>query len=787
TLLAAYRNGAERHWDIAAVRIDWQAPDGTTPESHAQNLLDPTAYETGMSYDALNRIKSLLYPQDVTGLRPELLPVYNRAGGLAQVMLNGETYVREIAYSAKGQRVLIAYGNGVMTRYAYDTDTFRLLRLRTERYNRKAADHYQPVGEALQDFAYGYDLVGNILNIQDLAPASGILNNPDAALAGGPLAQLLASGDALVRRFEYDPIYRLLSATGRECDQPADTPPWLDLPRSTDPTRTRAYTQRYRYDPLGNMQQLQHQLAEGAGNRDFATVANSNRLDSVTVGGTVYRYAYDANGNMIRENLTRRFDWDHADRMKAFATRTEGTEPSVHAQYLYDAGGMRVKKLVRKQGGGYTVTVYVGGMFEHHRSVQGTEVLENNTLHVMDDQSRIALIRIGTPFPDDTTPAVKYHLGDHLGSSHVVIGGDGAWINREEYTPYGETSFGSFARKRYRFTGKERDEESGLNYHAARYYAAWLARWASCDPIGPMDGINTYSYTKSNPIRYVDRQGTDGTEVNASVTANKTDITGVNVRVEAKYKEQQGINAKVSTDKYFSLFGIRLQGAAASAGNLTLSPDSQKLSNISFGVSTAALVNVGWSPEPLQLDISLRGGFSNGQVIARGAAILNADFGFLGNLRVSTPISFQAKVALVDSSVRSQVRYEYGSWYSRSTQSYEGINTHVAKITSTNYGVGFYDRPASSLSSDSRPLSPSRKYQGESYYRNEPFAPDTEGRLAEKVTVGWQNYVGVGYSKQTRTVGKSSLGYSISLGIGLNEQYLPDSGVISSMFNYSWE
>ena len=36
------------------------------------------------------------------------------------------------------------------------------------------------------------------------------------------------------------------------------------------------------------------------------------------------------------------------------------------------------------------------------------------------------------------------------------------FINREEYFPYGETSFGSFARKRYRFTGKERDEESGL-------------------------------------------------------------------------------------------------------------------------------------------------------------------------------------------------------------------------------------------------------------------------------------------------------------------------------------
>ncbi|MGQ9869926.1 hypothetical protein [Leptodesmis sp.] len=83
----------------------------------------------------------------------------------------------------------------------------------------------------------------------------------------------------------------------------------------------------------------------------------------------------------------------------------------------------------------------------------------------MDDQQRIALVRVGEPLDQrDTTPAVQYHLGDHLGSSTVVIDGHGGWINREEYTPYGETSFGSFKWKRYRFTGKEQDEESGLYY-----------------------------------------------------------------------------------------------------------------------------------------------------------------------------------------------------------------------------------------------------------------------------------------------------------------------------------
>ena len=264
----------------------------------------------------------------------------------------------------------------------------------------------------MQDCAYEYDLVGNMLHMQDRATASGILNNPDAAPVTEPqLAQLLAAGNAFIRRFDYDPMYRLLAATGRECDLPPETPPWLDEPRCTDVTRTRAYTERYQYDPMGNMVQLQHQVNGSARNRDCAMVAGTNRLATVTMGQTVYDYRYDPNGNMTQENLSRHFEWDWSDRMKAFRTQTQEAEPSVHAQYLYDASGMRVKKVVRKQGGQVGVTVYVGGIFEYHRLVQGATTYENNTLHVMDDQSRIAFVRVGNPFPDDTTPAVQVPPG----------------------------------------------------------------------------------------------------------------------------------------------------------------------------------------------------------------------------------------------------------------------------------------------------------------------------------------------------------------------------------------
>src|SRR5215813_7939502 len=102
---------------------------------------------------------------------------------------------------------------------------------------------------------------------------------------------------------------------------------------------------------------------------------------------------YDANGNLTQETASRHYEWDHSDRMRVYRTQVNGAEPSVHAHYLYDAGGQRVKKLVHKQGGQYNVTVYINDIFEYQRTVQdGSQPCENNTLHIMDNQKRITLV-----------------------------------------------------------------------------------------------------------------------------------------------------------------------------------------------------------------------------------------------------------------------------------------------------------------------------------------------------------------------------------------------------------
>lgn len=507
-VLAVFAQAPANGWNVVPFQVDWEPQPGQTLADREDELLESDAYRTTSSVDALGRLKRLQFPQDVEGKRRELRPIYNNAGGLEKVFLDETLYVERITYDAKGQRTLIAYGNGVMTRYAYDPRIFRLKRLRSERYTKPDELTYDPAGEPLQDYGYDYDLVGNILAISDRAPGSGILNNPQAAAAGDPvLAQLMASGNALDRRFTYDPIYRLLSATGRECDRPPAGDPWGDQPRCTDLTKARAYTETYLYDPMGNILRLEHGNNAERFTRAFTVETANNRLRRVEVGTDRYEYAFDLNGNIRSEATSRHFEWNHSDQMKAFRTQTIGAEPSVHAHYFYDAAGQRVKKLVRKQGGQVEVTHYIDGAFEHHQWGSGAEVGANNHVHVMDDKQRVALVRLGPAHRLDLGPAVQVHLGDHLGSSNLVLDGNGTLINREEFTPYGEASFGGFARKRFRFTGKERDEESGLNYHGARYYAPGQTRWVSSDPAGLRTGPNLFRYVRNNPISFVDELG----------------------------------------------------------------------------------------------------------------------------------------------------------------------------------------------------------------------------------------------------------------------------------------
>jgi RHS repeat-associated protein len=85
-------------------------------------------------------------------------------------------------------------------------------------------------------------------------------------------------------------------------------------------------------------------------------------------------------------------------------------------------------------------------------------------------------------------------------------------VNREEYYPFGETCFGAFAKKRYRYVGKEKDNETGLYYYGARYYAAWTCRFVSVDPLADRYMYLTpYNYAGNKPIGDLDIDGMQST------------------------------------------------------------------------------------------------------------------------------------------------------------------------------------------------------------------------------------------------------------------------------------
>ena len=151
--------------------------------------------------------------------------------------------------------------------------------------------------------------------------------------------------------------------------------------------------------------------------------------------------------------------------------------------------------------------------------------LERLSLSVLDGTKRIALAERRTA-GDDGSPdlLVRYQFGNHIGSATLELDADGTVISYEEYHPYGSTSYQAVDKalravaKRYRFTGMERDESTGLEYHSARYYAPWLGRWTASDPAGLVDGTNPYRYCAGSPIGARDLSGCAANDVSEEVT-----------------------------------------------------------------------------------------------------------------------------------------------------------------------------------------------------------------------------------------------------------------------------
>jgi len=275
--------------------------------------------------------------------------------------------------------------------------------------------------------------------------------------------------------FTYDALNRLTLA------QNAGT----DCTAKVLQNKTEYWGNSYGYDAWENL--LNKSVTKcSAENFSVAALAN-NQLSG---------YGYDAAGNMTNDptdGIT--LNYDPENRLTGASGYT----------YTYDGDGNRVKK-----SNGTTGTIY----WYMAPGIVGESDLSGNLTseYVFFDGGRVAR----KDFPSNV---VSYYFSDHLKTASVVTDSLGNIRSESDYYPWGgELQFTSNDSNHFKFTGKERDAETNLDYFGARYYSNGLGRFVTPDwaakattvpyaDFGNPQSLNLYGFVGGNPASKADPDG----------------------------------------------------------------------------------------------------------------------------------------------------------------------------------------------------------------------------------------------------------------------------------------
>jgi RHS repeat-associated protein len=243
--------------------------------------------------------------------------------------------------------------------------------------------------------------------------------------------------------------------------------------RLTSASDSGAWSRAFGYDPFANMWVTGSSGVALAGNTPTSNVYNgSNRM----VGTS-----YDVAGNQVTVNGDM-LVYD-AENHVALAMEPPSLGGGVE-NYVYDGEGRRIGKWAFSNA-----TVYVYDAF-------GELAAEYSTA-------------------TNTPPCTTCYLSlDHLGSTRLVTDQSGNVVARHDYLPFGEeTTANTVDSINQKFTGKERDQETGLDYFGARYFGSALGRFTSPDPLmasahaSNPQSWNRYAYALNNPLLRIDPNG----------------------------------------------------------------------------------------------------------------------------------------------------------------------------------------------------------------------------------------------------------------------------------------
>ena len=246
---------------------------------------------------------------------------------------------------------------------------------------------------------------------------------------------------------------------------------------------------------------------DGAGNRTLGyTTGKLNRL----LEDVSYKYQYDKNGNITKKTQksdptkTIEYVWDYRQRLTAVIYKTNSAVTK-RVDYKYDANNYRIEKKVDLDGDGAGAATY------------DRYVLDGNEVQLRFDGSNAAKHlylhgpSIDQVFADDLFGGdTAWGLADHQGSVRDLV--------NNASTSLGHVIFNSFGQKvgadtravdfLFGYTGREFDEETGLQYNRGRYYDPVVGRWLSEDPSRFTAGdANLYRYVGNNPLSNTDPTG----------------------------------------------------------------------------------------------------------------------------------------------------------------------------------------------------------------------------------------------------------------------------------------
>ena len=292
--------------------------------------------------------------------------------------------------------------------------------------------------------------------------------------------------------------------------------------RLTSGSETNSWTETYGYDQYGNRTSVTASQYLPTYSPSPSISSSTNRISDanftydnagnltqapVAPGGAIQTYAYDAENKLVNFN--------------------NGV-----ARYAYDGDGHRVEKTM---GSATTIFVY---------DVMGKLIAEySNTMA--------------------TGSGTKYITADNLGSTRLVTDANRNVLVRRDYLPFGEEIPSSFGNRgsvagygttedtRQKFTGKERDTESGLDYFGARYNASSIGRFMSPDPVfisaarltNPQS-LNLYAYVRNNPLNLTDPTGLDAYLSCTSTKDNATTCQQVENGGEKIWVQGQTVDGK---------------------------------------------------------------------------------------------------------------------------------------------------------------------------------------------------------------------------------------------------